>query len=124
KANAHRRAVDFRDRRAEVITNAFALELLPDDRSEIGIFARQNGTCDIDNGDLAAKPAKGLRHLAADRSAANDDQMRNGLAQIEDRFVGQIAYRFDTGNRRYRGPRSWRYHESPPSYSTTLDFER
>ena len=78
--NPHRRAVDFCDRCAEVIANAFALELLEHDRSEISVFARQDSCCDVDNGDLAAKPAKGLRHLAADWSAADDDQVRDRLA--------------------------------------------
>ena len=63
-----------------MIANAFALELLEHDRGEIGVLARQNACCDIDNGDLAAKPAKGLRHLAADWSAADDDQVRDRLA--------------------------------------------
>ena len=58
-----------------MIANAFAFDLLEHDRGKIGILARQDSCGDIDNGDFAAEPAKGLRHLAADRSAAHDDQV-------------------------------------------------
>ena len=124
QSNSHRCAVDSCNRCAEMIANAFALELLQYDRGEIGVLARQNACCDIDNGDLAAKPSERLRHLAADRSAADDDQVGDRFPQIEDRFVGQIADRFDAGNRRYRRPRSRRDHKRTRLQLSSSDFER
>ncbi len=54
-----------------------------DDRREIGVLARQDLRRDVDDGDFAAEAAERLRHLAADRAAADDDEMRHGLAQVE-----------------------------------------
>ena len=45
-----------------------------DDGREIGVLARQDARRDVDDGDLAAQPAERLRHLAADRAAADDDE--------------------------------------------------
>ena len=38
-----------------------------------------------------AEPAEGLRHLEADRPAADDDEMRRQTLQLEDRLVGEIG---------------------------------
>src|SRR5256885_1404468 len=83
--NTQSGTLDFGDRCTEMVTNALTFELIEHNRGEIGILARQNSRRDIDDGDVAAEAPEGLRHLAPDRSTAENDQMRNRLAQIEDR---------------------------------------
>ena len=80
-AHADRRAFDLRDRRAEVIAYALGLQLPEYDGGEIGILAQEDRRCDVDDGYDAAQTAKRLRHLAADRPAAHDHQVRHRLAE-------------------------------------------
>ncbi len=42
-----------------------------------------------------------LRHLAADRPAADDDEVFGPLGQVEDRLVGEIGDRVEAGDRRH-----------------------
>ncbi len=57
----------------------------------------------LDHRDPAAEPAMGLRHLKADRAAANDDQMVRPLAVLKDAFVSQIIDLIQSRNRRHHG---------------------
>ena len=41
-----------------------------------------------------------LRHLEADRAAADDDEMIGAPRQVEDRLIGEIRHRRKTGDRR------------------------
>ena len=64
--------------------------MLPVDHlGQVGVLARQDARRDVDDGDLAAEAPERLRHLAADRTAADDDQARHVLAQVEQRLVGE-----------------------------------
>ena len=54
----------------------------------------------------AAEARQRLRHLAADRAAADDEQARRQRGQVEDRFVGQVAGFGQPGNRRQHRARA------------------
>ena len=55
----------------------------------------------------------GLRHLQADRPAADHDQMAGQGAVGEDRLVGEIARIGQARDRRRRRPRAGRQHDAP-----------
>ena len=123
-AHADRRALDLRDRRAQVIANALGLQLPEDHRGEVGILAREDRRCDVDDGHHAAQTAERLRHLAADRPAAHDDQVRHRLAQIEHRLVREVGHGGETRNRRHRGPRSGGDHDAARADAALADVDR
>jgi hypothetical protein len=47
---------------------------------------------------------KRLRHLATDRARTDDEQMRHGLAQVEEGLVREIRNRIEAGKVRDSGP--------------------
>ena len=92
-----------------MMANALGRERLRHDGGEIGVLARQELRRHVDDGDVAAQPAEGLRHFAADRSRARDDERGHGLAQIEDGFVGEVGRGVEAGNVGHRRAASrWR----------------
>ena len=60
----------------------------------------------LEHGDARAEPAMRLRHLEADRAAADDDQMLGQHAVLEDRLVGEIGHVLEAGDRRHGGRRA------------------
>jgi len=72
----------------------------------------------------SAEPAEGLRHLAADRAAADDQQLGHGLAQVEQRFIGEIRDLVDSGDRRHHWPRAGGDVETPAGEPAAADLER
>jgi hypothetical protein len=65
---------------------------------QFAVFARKT-SCRFDNGHLRSEAAKRLAEFHADRSAADDDQMARSPFETEDRFIGQVGYAVQTGNR-------------------------
>jgi hypothetical protein len=104
-------ALDLRDRRFEVEAHAFLEHAPVDDVRHVGVLARKDARRDVDDGDIAAQPAERLRHLAADRAAADDDEVRHVLAQVEQRLVGERAGLGEARDRKHRRTRAGRDHE-------------
>ena len=53
------------------------------------LLAEEGGR--LEDGDMRAEHAVGLRQLDADRAAADHDEMLDPLADVEDRLVGEIG---------------------------------
>ena len=84
--------------------HAFISQALHDDGGELGIVLGEeveaSSTVTRD-----AQPPVRLRHLEADRPAADHDEMRRQGAVGEHRLVGEIRHLGETGNRRRRSAR-------------------
>ena len=96
------RAGDADDRRFEVKPHAVGFHRRAHDRREVGVLARQDAGRHVDQRDVAAQAPERLRELAADRAAADDDERRHGLAQVEHRLVRQVRNVGEAGDRRHR----------------------
>jgi hypothetical protein len=86
--------------------DAFGAEALGDHFRDFGIFADHDPRPLLDLRDLRAETGEGLRQLAADRAAAEDQQPARQFAQFPDGVGGEIADLLDAGNRRHEGPRA------------------
>ena len=104
--------------------NAVGDHRVMDHCGRILILARQDSRRDVDDGDVAAQSAEGLGHFAADRARADHDQRRDGLAQIEYGFVGEIGCLVEAGERRYGGPRPGGDDEGFRGEPAAVDLER
>ncbi len=93
---------DAADADAEAIADTLRLELPLHDSGDVGVFARQDLVRHVDDDHLAAEATERLRHFAADRSGADDDEMRHRLAQREHRLVRQVRDVREPGDRRNR----------------------
>jgi hypothetical protein len=73
-----------------------------------------------------AEAATGLRQLAPDRPAADDDQVIRPLLQIKDRFVGEMEAGIEAINRRPRRLRAGSDDEAPGvnAKAAGIDFPR
>ena len=67
----------------------------------------------LEHRDPRAQAAERLAQLAADRAAADDDQVAWQRAQPEHRLVGQIGRGLEAGYGRHQGRRAGRDHEAP-----------
>ncbi len=103
--------VDARDLGVAAQIDAFALQARDDDGGKLGIVLGEE-VGDLQHGDPRAQPAMGLRHLQADRPAADHDQMAGQGAVGEDRLVGEIARFGQAGDRRRRRSRAGRQNDA------------
>ena len=60
----------------------------------------------LEDGDAAAEAQIGLRQLQPDRSAADDDQMVELVAVVEDGLVGEIGHAVEARDGRHGGRRA------------------
>ena len=90
--------------------DAVRLERAAHHRGQLRIILRQDRP-HVEHGDRRAQPPVRLRHLAADRPAADHHQMIGRGAVVEDRLVGQIGRPVEARDRRCRRPAAGREHE-------------
>ena len=76
--------------------------MLEDDGGQFRVILGERREA-FQNGDAAAEAAMSLSHFEANGSAADDDQMIELLAIVENRFVGEIGDGVEARDRRHHG---------------------
>ena len=108
--DARRIACDRSDRDPRAQCYPLAGEPFGEQSRELGVVARQQ-RAEIEHGDLRAEPAMRLRHLDADRPAADHDQMLGQFTVGKHGLVGQIGHLVEPGDRRRHRVRAGGDHE-------------
>ena len=78
----------------------------------------------VDDGDMGAEHAVGLRDLEADGATAEHDQMLDPLVHIEDRLVGEIAHLVEAGDRRDHRRGAGGHDEAPGADEVVPSLDR
>ena len=78
----------------------------------------------VDDGDMSAEHAVGLRDLEADGAASEHDQMLDPLVHIEDRLVGEIAHLVEARDRRDHRRGAGGHHEAPRTNEVVPSLDR
>src|SRR6185295_18340041 len=103
--------------------DAIAEHRLLDDLRGVRVLADEDVAVLVEQGDAAAEAAEGLRHLAADRPAADDREAPRRFGQLEDRLVGQVASLGEPGDRRRDRPAAGRDHGAPEPEPLAADLD-
>ena len=98
-------AGDARDLHPVAQDHAFGSQPRDDDRGKLRVILAEQGG-GFQHGDARAKAAMRLRHLHADRPAADDHQVSGPLAIAEHGLVGEIGHGIEAGDRRRGRPRA------------------
>ena len=93
------------------------------DARQLGVVSRQDREL-LDYAHPRPELAERLRHLDADRTAADDDEMLGQPGEIEDGLVGEVTCLREPGNRRDQGPRAGGEHEAPGADALPVHFDR
>ena len=104
------RAFDLLDHGAFANVDAFAANVLEDHRGQFGIVLAERLEA-FEHGHLAAEAAVRLRHLHADRSATDDDEVVDLFLVVEQRLVGEVGHVGEAGDRRHQRCGAGRDHE-------------
>ena len=83
--------------------DAFAFKTPVDDFGYFRVFAIEDARCHFYLRDLCAEASEGLRQFRTNRAAAEDEQPLWQVTEIPDGVGGQVAHRFNSGNRRDKG---------------------
>jgi hypothetical protein len=112
-----------RNRRPFVDDDAIGAQLVANDRNGVGVVIGEQ-RADIDDRNPGAEPHKGLRQLATDHAAADDQQMIGQVGQVENRVVGEVRRVGQSGDRWNRGIGPGGNDEAPRCYVTIADGDR
>ena len=121
--DALRRALDALHPRVGVEHHLRLGQPLEEYGGGLGVFAGEKAF-DIEHADMGAEHAMGLGEFEADRTAAQNDQMLDTLAHVEDRLVGEIRRLVEAGDRRNRRHRSGGDDESPGAHQDAAGLDR
>ena len=106
-ANRHHHALvrsrDAGDDGALAYLDAVVRQPVAHDAHQIGVVSRHDRDL-LDHAHPCPELAERLRHLDADRTAADDDEMLGQPGEIEDGLVGEVTRLREPGNRRDQGP--------------------
>ena len=94
-----RAAADALDQRALADLDALGAQALQHHLRQLRIVLAER-LQRLEHGDAAAEPQMGLGQLQADRAAADDDQMVELVAVVEDGLVGEVGHVVEAGDRR------------------------
>ena len=83
--------------------NPFGFEDFANRVGHLVVLAADEMRAHLDHGDLAAEAAIHLRELEPDVAAADDDEMARQDVDVHHRYVVEIGYVRDTGDRRHGG---------------------
>ena len=105
--------------------DAFGAQPIAHHRDRVGIVLGQDRE-QLEDGHPRAQAPICLSQLAADRAAADHDQVLRPLGQVEHRLVGQVRHFGETRDRRHGGGRAGRDHDParPNAPPVRLDFLR
>ena len=81
------------------MSDAVALEALDEQARQLGIVLRHHPS-DLEHSDARPQQTMGLRHLEADRPAADDDEMLGQHAVLEQGLIGEEGHVLEARNRR------------------------
>ena len=112
------------DLRGEPQRDAVCGEAARDDRRRVGVLARQHLRLPADQRHRGTQARKRLRHLAADRSGADDGEPRRLFRQREQRLVGEVRDAGEAGNRRHRGAPAGRNHRAAEGQRAAAGSDR
>jgi hypothetical protein len=121
--------VDGADLRLAVQGDPLVAEQPDDARRDVGVFVAERLRPGLDDRDLRAEPAHGLRQLQPDVAAADDDQMFRQPVQVKQLDVGHRSRLGQTGHVRHgRAGAQVQEHplaaDLPPAAVVQLDVDR